>query len=60
MEDYKELIKKMIAEPGKEFLVKHQDFPAFHQAWVQYPNHDEIVGKALKDGDVLYRYVPKE
>lgn len=56
---FQEIIRQIIIDQKKEVLIKHKDFSAFHQAWLKEPHRDEIVGKALKGGDILYYYSPK-
>lgn len=60
LKDYQSLIAKLIADPQQQLLVKHEEFGAFHQAWLASPHHDEIVGQALKGGDVIYRYIAQK
>lgn len=59
MKDYQKLINELLADPQKEILIKHDQFLPFHQAWLANPHHGEIVGKALKEGNIIYHYVPK-
>ncbi|BDR58853.1 hypothetical protein [Xylocopilactobacillus apicola] len=58
--NYRDLIAQMMNDPKKEILIKHQDFKDFHEVWLKEPHRDEIVGKALKGGDIIYHYQPKK
>ena len=58
MEEYKELIQKLVDGEINEVKVERKNVMYFIAAWREREDRKYIVGEAMQGGNVIYRYDP--
>lgn len=54
--DYQALLEKLRTNELQEVLIKSSEFMSFQSHLLNYSHKKNIVGKALRGGDILYHY----
>ncbi|WP_178198255.1 hypothetical protein [Ligilactobacillus sp. Marseille-Q7487] len=55
-QDYQELLEKLRTNEIQDLLIKADEFMTFQPYFMNYSHKKNIVGKALRGGDILYHY----
>lgn len=58
MEQYKELIQKLVDREIDEVKIERENVMYFIAAWREREDRKYIVGEAMQGGNVIYRYDP--
>jgi hypothetical protein len=53
---YREKLDKLVSGEIKELKIDKNEFMGYRNAWYTHPEKEHIVGEALFNGGVIYRY----